>query len=407
MDGGLTLSLVLAAGTAILLWVVQRELGPLALVLMLCALWWPIRRSRTGRTVGALLLLLLALWIVHQARWVVYSLLGGILIAYVLAPLVEWLHRPRLPRPVAAFIALLPIVCLIVLALVLLIPALIAESVRLIRHIPQAYDLVESRLGPLLIRIGALKAGPAAPGAVSHPILDQVTAHVEMLLKTAVGGLIGVGKEMGRLAQWIAVALLMPVIAYYLLLDWVRLRDGTLAWMPARWHGAATRLATDLQIAFQVYFRGQTAIAVIEAVLLSLAFRISGLPQPIALGVLAALLLLLPIIGFWVTMILVALTALTGPAPWGTLIKGVITMFAMNLLEGQVLTPRIQGRGLGLHPLVVLLGVLTSGLLFGFLGLILAVPTMGAIKASLPEIRAAWMNSRFYTGQSPDPPLRD
>jgi predicted PurR-regulated permease PerM len=204
---------------------------------------------------------------------------------------------------------------------------------------------------------------------------------------------------LGKALQWAAALLLIPVTAYYLLVDWNRMGRGILNWLPPRHHDRARRISSEIQNALTIYVRGQAKVAGIEAVLFSIAFSIAGLEQPIALGVLGGILSLVPVLGFWLTALLVVLASLTGPEPWGTLLKAAIGLVLINVLEGQVLVPKIQGRGLGLHPLAVLLGVLLFGTLFGVVGVLLATPTMAVIKALLPEIRESWRRSRHFGDQ--------
>jgi predicted PurR-regulated permease PerM len=228
--------------------------------------------------------------------------------------------------------------------------------------------------------------------------MAQLTTHAESVLRAAFGGISGIGKGLGRAAQYLALFFLTPVVAYHLLVGREQFRATALRWMPARWHGHALRIAGDIGSALQIYLRGQFLVAGIEAILFSVVFAVAGLPQPVALGVIAGLLSLVPILGFWLTIVLVLLNAVTGPAPGATLLKAGIGIALINLVEGQILVPRIQGSGLGLHPLAVLLGVLLFGTIFGFAGVLLAIPAMGVIRVAMPRMEEAWLRSRVYRG---------
>jgi len=392
------LVLPLGAAVALLLWVVLQTLGPVALLVCAAVLLWPARQTPEGRTIRSFLLILIALWILHQARWVVYPLVGGTILAYILVPLVEWFVAHRVRRPLAVILALLPIGLLAVLTLMLLIPALVAQISLVLQKLPAAYDLLQARLSPWLSRAGVprlvtppaipIPGTPVAPEAPAQPAwLEQLTRHAEEILQAAGGGLLGVSKGLGKILPWIGVLFLTPVTAYYLLADWEALGRGLLTWLPHRGHGPVKRLSAEIQSALRIYVRGQVLVAVIEAALFSVGFALAGLPDPVALGVLGGLLSLIPIVGFWLTATLVALSALTGSGPWSVLVKSAVVLMLVNLLEGQLLVPRIQGKGLGLHPLAVLLGVLLFGTLFGFLGMLVAVPCLAVMRALLPEIR--------------------
>jgi predicted PurR-regulated permease PerM len=411
------LHLALLLVLALLLWIMERALGPLVVLVSAWILVWPLRKDAGYRPIRTVLLLMIVFWIVHEGRWIVYPLITGTLAAYVLAPLVLDLSRRGLKRPLAAILALLPAGLAAVLVLLLLIPAVIEQTSFVLQKLPSAYALIAERFGPWLSRVGAHSPGfpaqgigiapadstaaamPAAPQGFP-PWLQQVVSHGEALLAAVAGGLTGLGRGLGRFFRWTMVVLLTPVVAYYLLVDWDRLGSGVLAWMPLQWHGPARRLSRDLQISLRVYVRGQLLLAGVEAVLYSIAFLLAGVSRPFTLGILAGMLSLVPILGFWLTAILVVLSTLTGPEPWSTLLKGAVGLFGINLLEGQLLVPRIQGSGLKLHPLAVLLGVLLFGTILGVPGILLAVPIMGVIRTGLADIQAAWTRSGSFGSNS-------
>jgi predicted PurR-regulated permease PerM len=417
----------LAVFLALLGWAVLRSLGPVAIALGAWFLAAALPGARERRAVRGLLILLAALWIVHTARWVVYPLLAGMLSALLLAPVVTWLESKRVRRPLAAVLVLLPIGLLTWLALSILVPAITRQVQLLLQKLPAAYAyLAEHGTGlqrlfgqdtasaPVSVPALTDSLALAVPGSAGIPAsvvplaeatgsaggdwMGQLTAHAESLLRAAFGGISGIGKGLGRAVQYLALFFLTPLVAYHLLVGREQFRATALRWMPARWHEHALRVAGDIGSSLQVYLRGQFLVAGVEAILFSILFAVAGIPQPVALGVIAGLLSLVPILGFWLTIVLVLLNAVTGPAPGATLLKAGIGVVLINTFEGQVLVPRIQGTGLGLHPLAVLLGVLLFGTIFGFVGVLLAIPAMGVIRVAVPRIEEAWLRSRVYRG---------
>jgi predicted PurR-regulated permease PerM len=429
----------LAVFLALLGWAVLRSLGPVAIALGAWFLAAALPGARERRAVRSLLILLGTLWIVHAARWVVYPLLAGMLAALLFAPAVGWLESKRVRRPLAALLVLLPIGLLVALATGILVPAITRQGQLLLQKLPDAYAYLTEHGRALLHLFGqdtAVAPVPvpavvdslalAVPNSTGMPVavvpvteaigsaggdwLNQLVTHAESLLRAAIGGVSGVGRGLGRAAQYASLFFLTPIVAYHLLVGRERFRVAALRWMPVRWHAHTLRVAGDIGSSLQVYLRGQFLVAGIEAILFSAAFAMAGLPQPVALGVIAALLSLVPVLGFWVTVVLVVLNAVTGPTPGATLLKAGVGILLISLLEGQILVPRIQGSGLGLHPLAVLLGVLLFGTLFGFVGVLFAVPAMGVIRVALPRIEEAWLRSRSYRGvddQTDSPGLGD
>ena len=428
--------LCLAAFLALLGWAVLRSLGPLAIALGAWFLAAALPGARERRAVRGLLILLGTLWIVHTARWVVYPLLAGMPVALLLAPVVAWLESKRVRRPLAAVLVLLPIGLLVALTLSLLVPAITRQGQLVLQKLPAAYAYLAEHGRGLLRLVGqetvvapisvpapflfptvtdslasAVRNSTGVPAAVvplteavgsaAGDWMGQLTAHSESLLRAAFGGASGIGKGLGRAAQYLGLFFLTPVVAYHLLVGREQFRAAALRWMPVRWHQHVLRVAGDIGSSLQVYLRGQFLVAGLEAILFSIVFAVAGLPQPVALGVIAGLLSLVPMLGFWLTIVLVLLNAVTGPAPGATLLKAGVGIALINLIEGQILVPRIQGSGLGLHPLAVLFGVLLFGTIFGFAGVLLAIPAMGVIRVAVPRIEEAWLRSRVYRGGDP------
>lgn len=420
--GNLALQLALGSALALLLWTAQRTLGAAVLFVAAWILGNALPPGPARRTARALLVVILLLWILHAARWVVYPLIAGLLAAFVLAPTVTAMTRRGLRRPLAIALSLLPIGVLAGLALVLLVPALARQIEFVIDRLPAVYEFLSGKLAGLQQYAGS--SGPAPATTVlpdstgwsaaadsatvaalpegTSSALGQMIGQAQNLLRAALGKLSGVGRGLGRALQWLGLLLLTPVVAWHLLADEERLRATVVAWVPARWHRLLERLARDLQASLCIYVRGQVLVALVEVVLFSIVFAIAGIPQPIALGLLAGLFSLIPVIGFWLTAVLVVLNALTTAAPLASLVKAGIGLALINTVEGQFLVPRIQGSGLGLHPLAVLLGVLLFGTLFGFAGMLLAVPVMGVIRGLLPTLLAEWRStSSFQAGSDP------
>jgi predicted PurR-regulated permease PerM len=429
----------LAVFLALLGWAVLRSLGPVAIALGAWLLAAALPGARERRAVRSLLLLLGILWIVHTARWVVYPLLAGMLAALLLAPMVTWLESKRVRRPLAALLVLLPVGLLVALLLSILVPAITRQGQLLMQKLPDAYAYLaehgkglmglagqDAATAPVPVPALTDSLGLVIPDATGNPAavaplkesigltggdwMAQLTSHLESVLRAGLGGVSGIGKGLGRVLQYLALFLLTPVVAYHLLVGREQFRATTLRWMPARWHEHALRVAGDIGSSLRVFLRGQFLVAGFEVIVFSILFAIAGLPQPVTLGVIAGLLSMVPILGIWVTIGLVALNAVTGPAPWAVLLKALIGIALINTFEGQILVPRIQGSGLGLHPLAVLFGVLLFGTIFGFAGVLLAIPAMGVIRVAVPRIEEAWLRSQAYRGgdrQIDSPGLED
>lgn len=392
MNGPWVQRALLLAAIALLAVRLHPALGIVPVFVAAWILWIPERKTVEGRALLGVLLIFFAGWILHQVRWIVYPLLAGTLLAYWLDPLVDRLERWKLPRALAAGLSLLPVGLFIVVVFIVLVPTLVGQFERIAEKAPDAFAQLRDFAAPYLEGLGARSAS----GETLPPWVERLLGHVETVLRAAVSGVSGLSRGVTRVVQWLGMVVLTPVLAYYLLVDWDRIRDGVAGLVPPRFRPTADKLNTDIQEILPRYLRGQFVVAGIQVVLYSLGFFLAGLEEALALGFLAGIFSLVPVLGFWLTVVVTVLSALIGADPLGTLIKVAITLGVVQFLEGQVLVPRIQGTGLGLHPFLVLLGVLSFGMLFGFVGVLLAVPALAVAAASWPRLREAYTESSFY-----------
>lgn len=384
---------------ALLAWAFHRQLGVVPIYIVAVSLAWPMRFLPEGKAALWTLGILGATWILHELRWVVYPLLGGILLTVWLEPSVEAWRRKRVPRPVAAALALLPLGLAGILAALVLVPTVAHEIEILIEKAPAALAVIRGWATPLLERVDPNLLDPAAPASgVLSEIPRQVLSYLEKVFKPALAGAADLGRGLGKAAQVAGAVFLAPLLAYYLLLDWPSIRSAGAALVPLRHQPGVERYGRECERVFRTYMRGQILLAGIEAVLYSVGFLFAGLDAAIAVGILAGFFSLVPVVGFWITLLVAALSALIGSDPMGGLVGVAIVIGVVQAIEGQLLVPRIQGSGLGLHSMVVLLGVLALGVLFGVPGALLAVPVLAMLKLVWTDVRAVYRRSRFYRG---------
>ncbi|MFN8546832.1 MAG: AI-2E family transporter [Candidatus Eisenbacteria bacterium] len=389
--------LLLFALTLFLTWIFHRVLGWSPLLAGALCLAWPMRARPEGRAVLGLLLLFLAAWILLQLKWVVYPLVGGLLLATWLEPWVSRLAR-RMPRGAAAACALLPLGLVLLLVVLVLVPTVANQVQTLVSKLPDALRTLRTWSDPWLVRFASGDGTSGLPSILSQGP-EEILSRIEKLLHPALEGAAGIGKGLGRAAQLLGALFLMPIFAQYFLVDWPRLLRATEELIPPRWAPPLRTLSAVSARVLRTYLRGQLLVAAIEAVLYAIGFAIGGVSEAIALGILAGFFSLVPVLGFWITALVAVLSALISSAPAHALVAVAVVLGAVQLIENQLLVPKVQGTGLGLHPLAVLLGVLGLGVLFGVAGALFAVPVIGILAALWPEFRRAYLESSFYRGQ--------
>lgn len=389
-----TLPGFLLAGTlGLMIWLLFRELGIFILLATAGFLLWPHRRIAWAESTIRLLVLLGSLWIIHRARMVVYPLLVGLLVAYWIVPLVDRLERRRVPRALGALLALLPTLALAAAFILLVAPMLIEQLGQLVASIPVVCSSLYEKL--------LLLVSPYFPAGWQPNLgewLAPLSSHIETVVRGIWGGASGIGRGVGALLGFLAMVVLAPVLTYYFLVDYHEVRRRIVEMVPPARRERMGALGQILETTVRSYFRGQVIVSLCVGIVFTAGFLIIRLPYAIVLGFLAGVLNLIPVIGFWTTTVLCILAAALSGQAGPMLLRLGIVLAVEQFLEGQVFTPRIVGRAVGLNPAVILIAVMAFGAILGPLGVIVAVPAVAVARAMV-----AGRNSP--PERPPDPPV--
>jgi predicted PurR-regulated permease PerM len=191
--------------------------------------------------------------------------------------------------------------------------------------------------------------------------------------------LVSVSRSGGALAAAVLSLFLVPIITFYLLRDWDKIMAHIGALIPTQQRATVLKLSRDTDEVLGAFLRGQLLVMLALAVIYSLGLSIVGLKFAIAIGVVAGLVSFVPYLGFVFGIVLAGLTVALEPNPFWLMI-GVVATFAIGqLLEGSLLTPKLVGDRIGLHPVIVIFAVAAGGQLFGFFGILLALPAAAVL----------------------------
>lgn len=326
--------------------------------------WWVTRVLVAASAVVAVLVALrLVLEAFAQLAHVILLLLFGVVVAFLLAPLVEWL-RLRLHRqgPAVAIAAVIALVVAVGALVVLAVP-LVRETRELARDIPRYAALLENE-EPIHI------FGIEISGEVRQRLVAEVGARAGDWSQEA-------ARIAVRVAGGIVDVLFIFVLAVYLLASARPLRGWILAQIPTQRRAEVERVETEAVRLFGAYVRGQLLLGVIVGTLSAIAYMLLGVPYAVFLGVLAGILELVPIAGPIIAGTVAALVALT--QPWPLFLWVAVAAIAIQQLENNLLVPRISGSAVGLHPLAALLAVLVGAEVAGIVGAVFAVPLTGLV----------------------------
>ncbi|GBL47463.1 putative permease often clustered with de novo purine synthesis [Sulfuriferula multivorans] len=316
-------------------------------------------------------------------------LLAAIL-AYICHPLADRLERMKLPRGAAAGIVIIVLGLVFFLLALILLPMIQTETSHFIASLPRYVDWLQNSAAPWLQE----HLGVTLPDA--EGLKQLLSDHLQ-----------GAGSAAGSAAVWlktgtlgivslVANLVLIPVVFFYLLRDWDVMIDWADGLVPRRWHSKVRQLATEIDAVLSEFLRGQLSVMLIMAVFYTTGLWIAGLDYALPIGILAGLLVFVPYMGAISGM---ALATLAGLVQFSSL-SGMIPVWVVfgigQLVEGYVVVPRLVGERIGLHPVMVIFALLAFGEVFGFFGVLLALPISAMLLVALRHIRAAYQHSSLY-----------
>jgi len=341
---------------------------------------------------GALLVLVLLLWLLSS---VMLPFVTGLVVAYFLDPVADRLERLGLPRWGATSLIMLAFILSIVLALLLILPILTSQLAGLRDSLPAyAAGLQRILAGLNDTMLGAL-IGEHLP-EIQKGLTDSIGQGAS-LVANVVASLWSGSKA---LLSLMSVIVITPVVAFYLLLDWDLMIARVDSWLP-RDHAAAIRgIAVEINTAIAGFVRGQATVCLLLAVYYGLGLTASGLSYGLLIGLCTGLAAFIPYVGAILGFVLAITVALVQAWPGWQVPVAVTTVFAIGqFLEGNILSPRLVGGSVGLHPVWLIFALLSAGALFGFVGLLVAVPVAAAIGVLVRFALSQYLASPLYTGR--------
>jgi predicted PurR-regulated permease PerM len=323
-------------------------------------------------------------------RGVLVPLFFAFLLAYALDPFVDRMEALKIPRPVGAMVVMLGIFSLFILVLVYAIPLFLDELRAAATALPAQLQELEARIEPWLWSTFKVKV-PHTMGDLGRVIGEKVQAQLPTMLSAVALALFGT-------LSYVAVilsALIVPIFALYLLIDFDRIvhRVGDL--IPRRWHGPVRDVAKQIHRTLGGYVRGQLTANIVLGALYALGLRLVDIRLAVPIGVFTGMLAFVPYVGFFTGLFLALTMAILDWHGIGTIIGVFAVMGGVQILDGMIITPRIVGRSVGLAPLEVLVTMMAAASLFGFLGVLLAVPLGAVVKILITRAVKAYLASDF------------
>ncbi|TCJ19744.1 AI-2E family transporter [Rubrobacter taiwanensis] len=350
----------------------------------------PIRISRRTRNLllaGALAALLLIMW---AAPSVPIIAIGGFALAIIISFPVRALSQ-IMPRGLAILVSFLSLAGLVVFAIAVLVPILIEQLSALIAATPAIAGEADRMLRSLVMMLADRNLLPGTPEDFISNLGEDLFNRAQALAERALGGLVGFVS--GVIS--IGIALFgMLFVAAYLLIDVRRIKAAYLLAVPSRYRRDARELWDSFGFSLSRYLSGLAFVLIAQGVLSAIALAILGVPYAILLGAWVSITAIIPYLGAWLGAIPAVIVAFfVSPL---TAVLTAIVFFAIQQIESNLLTPRIQGVAVRVHPIIILLAVIAGGEIAGLLGVVLAVPTVAVLRVLFDFFRVRITTEENY-----------
>jgi predicted PurR-regulated permease PerM len=301
---------------------------------------------------------------------------AALILAYLLDPLVDWLERRGLSRLVATCFVLLLFVLIFVVLLIAGAPLLINQLSALIAKFPEYVSRLQVVLtqqgGVLIERFGGPDRLKELQGQLSSGLGDAAR-----WLGSFVTSLLSGGQAILGL---VSLLVLTPVIAFYMILDWDRMVAKLDSWLPLAHRETIRDLVREMDLSVAGFLRGQATICILLGLFYAIGLSLAGLNFGFLIGIISGLINFIPFVGSLTGLVLSVGVAVAQFWPDWTMVIVVIAIFATGqFIEGNILQPKLLGTAVGLHPVWLMFALLAFGSLFGFVGVMLAVPLAAMI----------------------------
>lgn len=340
--------------------------------------------------IAAFAVLVFCLWILGD---ILLPFVVGMALAYLFDPVANRLERYGMPRMVAAFL----IIGLFVLAFVMLVlvfaPIIGGQLVSFIQNVPGYVRRLQALLAesnsPWLQRIGA-------QGLIEDKAIGDLVSQGMGWLNTFIRGLWSGGRT---LISIFSLAVVTPVVAFYLICDWARMVRAVDSWVPLPQRETVRQLGHEIDLAIAGFVRGQSAVCLLLGSFYAVSLSLVGLNFGLLIGLVSGIISFIPYVGSMTGLVLSLGVAVAQFWPDWSAILLVFGIFMVGqFIEGNILAPKLVGESVGLHPVWVIFAMFAFGYLFGFVGLLLAVPLAAAVRVIASFSLRRYRDSALYTG---------
>ncbi len=368
---------------------IKEVFSPFILSTIIIGFLLPFREHKSIRVLIALVFTVSMIWLFYFLQEIVNPFLISFALAYLFDPLVDKLEARRIPRVASIMIVIVFIVGGLASIGLFLIPQFSSEVQALGTSFP-SYDEIKRQ-----IRVDWLwifeRFGVDVDRLI-QTVETETSVKINELLRTLSQSALGLTTSLSSLVTQLINAILIPFTTFYFLKDFDRIIDGMRRRIPERHRSTGDKIYTRINTILSIYIRGKILAALIIALVTWLALAAFGINFSILIGMTTGLLSLIPTIGFILTLIIGAALGLLNAEPQSAILTVMLIVVVVNVLDMVIISPKVVGEKLGLHPILLIFSLFVFAKVFGIIGLLISIPVTAILKVFIME----WYEQNFF-----------
>jgi len=379
-------------------------LNPVLLFVLLVAVLMPFRGREGHSSLITIAAVLTLIWLLQEVGHLLAPFALAVVLAYVLDPMVDRLHRRGLSRSISVVALIIPAIGLLAVLVFGVVPAAFRELISALRAAPVLLERLS-----LWIEAGQQRLLTVdVPFFDGGQIVEQLRAIDEesvmsfleerqaALAQSAWDGVLGLGRGLGSAIAILGYVVLTPVLSFYLIRDWDVMLSRMTDLVPEGRRDGFVAFITDVDRLVSSFLRGQLMVAATIGLLTGLGLGLTRFPYGATIGVMVGVFSLVPYVGLVISLIPAVFIALVSGNVVLSLLKVAAVFGVVQILDATVITPRIVGGSVGIHPVWVLLALSIGGYFFGVIGLLVGVPAAAVGKMLIVRGLVRYEQSAFY-----------
>ena len=387
------------AGLLFMMYLLEHLLNPLGYGLLIGIVLYPIRKQPVARALLYATFFSAGIWLVYDSGHLLIPFVLAYIIAFIINPLVEAIERRRIPRGAIAGIFTVASLSLIGMGIFFAAPA-VAEQLSKLGALVNATTQNTEQMVEQSGMLALFEHLGFESDAVKTQLTTQLNALIAQLYTSMTSFSSTYISGLGSVVTVIFFIILMPFLCFFMIRDYEKI--GVFVRSLITPSDISTDYTTEISRIVGAYLRGQFIVVLISGINLSIGFYLVGVPYALVLGIFSGLTNFIPTFGLWLSVSICTLVGASLGQPWYQFLPGIYIVFAIEqVLESGFIVPRIVGRHVGLHPLLVMVSLLLFGFMFGILGLLIAVPSAALISVFYQQYKETQKIS-FLSGSELD-----